>query len=131
VQNVEAFEYEIRKDVRNNPIVREVDERRQRELHASLVIGVALVLVVLFSAWQHFELLRHGYRLEEMQRARAQQEEVHRHLRLELEALKAPQRIEKLATERLGMVAPKTGQAVVIERVTSSAPPATSVAAVR
>ena len=34
-----------------------------------------------------------------------------------------------LATERLGMVAPTAGQAVVIERVTSSAPPATSVAA--
>ena len=28
----EPFEYAIRKDVRNNPIVREVDEARQREL---------------------------------------------------------------------------------------------------
>ena len=28
-------------------------------------VGVAgfLVLVLLFSAWQHFELLRHGYRI--------------------------------------------------------------------
>ena len=29
---MEAFEYAIKKDVRNNPIVREVDEARQREL---------------------------------------------------------------------------------------------------
>ncbi len=29
---VESFEYAIRKDVRNNPIIREVDEARQREL---------------------------------------------------------------------------------------------------
>ena len=28
----EPFEYAIRKDVRNNPIVREVDQERQREL---------------------------------------------------------------------------------------------------
>src|SRR5690606_32548496 len=102
----ETFEYAIRKDVRNNPIVREVDERRQRELWLSIGIGCMLVLVLMFSAWQHFELLRHGYRLEQMQRERAIEAEINRHLRLEIETLKAPQRIEKLATERLGMVAP-------------------------
>ena len=32
----ESFEYAIRKDVRNNPIVREVDEARQRELWKSV-----------------------------------------------------------------------------------------------
>ena len=115
-----TFEYEIRKDVRNNPIVREVDERRQRELWQSLGIGVVLVLVLLFSAWQHFELLRHGYRLEQMQRERAAESDINRHLRLEMETLRAPQRIEKLATERLGMVAPDDDEAIVLERV---APP--------
>ena len=34
------FEYAIKKDVRNNPIVREVDEARQRELWKSMAIGV-------------------------------------------------------------------------------------------
>ena len=29
---MESFEYAIKKDVRNNPIVREVDEARQRQL---------------------------------------------------------------------------------------------------
>src|SRR6186997_3013179 len=61
-----TFEYEIRKDFRNNQIVREVDERRLRDLWQSLGIGVVLVVALLFSAWQHFELLRHGYRLEQM-----------------------------------------------------------------
>ena len=64
----------------------------------------------MFSAWQHFELLRHGYRLEQMQRERATEDEINRHLRLEIETLRAPQRIEKLATERLGMVAPGRGR---------------------
>ena len=66
-----TFEYEIRKDFRNNQIVREVDERRLRDLWQSLAVGVALVIVLLFSAWQHFELLRHGYRVEEMQQEKA------------------------------------------------------------
>ena len=40
-----TFEYEIRKDFRNNQIVREVDERRLRDLWQSLGIGVVLVVV--------------------------------------------------------------------------------------
>lgn len=127
----ETFEYAIRKDVRNNPIVREVDEQRQRELWQSVGIGIVLVLVLMSSAWQHFELLRHGYRLEQMQRERAAEEEVNRHLRLELETLRAPQRIEKLATERLGMVTPTADEAVVLERVTPSETPTKSLVAAR
>ena len=57
--------------------------------------------VLLFSAWQHFELLRHGYRLEQMQQERAAEDEINRHLRLEIETLRSPARIERLATGRL------------------------------
>ena len=126
-----TFEYEIRKDVRNNQIVREVDERRQQDLWQSIGIGAVLVLVLLFSAWQHFELLRHGYRLEQLQRDRATEEDINRHLRLEMESLRAPQRIEKIATERLGMVAPGPAEAVVLERVSPPPPPAKSIVATR
>ena len=126
-----TFEYEIRKDVRNNQIVREVDERRLRDLWMSLGIGVVLVMVLLFSAWQHFELLRHGYKLEQMQRDRAAENDINRHLRLEMETLRAPQRIEKLATERLGMVSPGTTEAVVLERVAPTPAPGRSVVASR
>ncbi|MDO8678781.1 MAG: cell division protein FtsL [Acidobacteriota bacterium] len=126
-----TFEYEIRKDFRNNQIVREVDERRLRDLWQSLGIGILLVLVLLFSAWQHFELLRHGYKLEQMQRERASENDINRHLRLEMETLRAPQRIEKLATERLGMVSPGADEAVVLERVTPQPAPAKSIVAAR
>jgi cell division protein FtsL len=131
MERIETFEYAIRKDVRNNPIVREVDERRQRELWQSIGIGCVLVLVLLFSAWQHFELLRHGYRLEQMQLERATEEDINRHLTLEIETLRARQRIEKLATEQMGMVAPGPGDAIVIERVVPADPPAKSLVAAR
>src|SRR5919108_4733801 len=127
----EPFEYAIKKDVRNNPIVREVDQDRQRELWKSVAIAGFLVLALLFSAWQHFELLRHGYQIEEMQRERAAEEEAGRRLRLEIETLKSPKRIEALATERLHLVAPSRDDAVVIERVTPAEPPAKSVVARR
>ena len=127
----ETFEYAIKKDVRNNPIVREVDRDRHREMWRSTLIGAFLVLVLLFSAWQHFELLRHGYRLEEMQRERANEEAINRHLRLEIEKLRSPERIERMATGRLRMVAPSAGDAIVIERVIQTPAPPRSVVARR
>ena len=128
---MESFEYAIKKDVRNNPIVREVDETRQRELWKSAGVAGFLVLVLLFSAWQHFELLRHGYRVEQMQSERAAEEEAARHLRLEIETLKSLKRIETLAVEQLHLVAPSRDEAIVIERVLPADPPAKSVVARR
>ena len=128
---MEAFEYAIKKDVRNNPIVREVDQSRQRELWTSVGVATLLVLVLLFSAWQHFELLRHGYQVEGLQQERAAQEELTRQYRLEIETLRSPKRIEALATQRLHLVAPGDGDAIVIERVLAADPPARSVVARR
>ena len=127
----EPFEYAIKKDVRNNPIVREVDQTRQRELWKAGGIAGFLVLAFLFSAWQHFELLRHGYQIEEMQRQRAAEEEIGRQLRLEIETLRSPKRIEALATGRLHLIAPSRDEAIVIERVQPADPPAKSVVARR
>jgi cell division protein FtsL len=127
----DSFEYSIKKDVRNNPIVREVDRERHREMWRSTGIGVFLVLVLLFSAWQHFELLRHGYRLEQMQQERANEEEINRHLRLEIETLRSPARIERIATGRLQMVAPAPEDATVIERVIPAPAPPRSIVARR
>ncbi len=127
----EPFEYAIKKDVRNNPIVREVDEARHRELWKSVGVAASLVLMLLFSAWQHFELLRHGYRLEQLQRDRAAEEDAARHLRLEIETLRSLKRIEKLAIEQLHLVAPSADSAIVIERVASADPPTLSVVARR
>jgi cell division protein FtsL len=128
---MESFEYAIKKDVRNNPIVREVDQERQRELWRSVGVAGFLVLVLLFSAWQHFELLRHGYEAEEMQRLRATEEETGRQLRLEIETLKSPRRIESLAMGQLHLVTPSRDEATVIERVQPADPPAASVVALR
>jgi hypothetical protein len=48
---MEPFEYAIKKDVRNNPIVREVDRTRHRELWESVAVGVVLMTVLLFWTW--------------------------------------------------------------------------------
>jgi cell division protein FtsL len=127
----EAFEYAIKKDVRNNPIVREVDSARHRELWKTVGLAGLFVVILLVWAWQQFDILRHGYRVEEMQRERAAEEETARQLRLEIETLKSPKRIEELATQKLHLVAPTRDEAIVIERVVPAEPPARSVIAQR
>ena len=127
----EAFEYAIKKDVRNNPIVREVDSARHRELWKTVGLAGLFVVILLVWAWQQFDILRHGYRVEEMQRERAAEEETARQLRLEIETLKSPKRIEELATQKLHLVAPTRDEAIVIERVVPTEPPARSVIAQR
>jgi cell division protein FtsL len=111
------FEYAIKKDI--------------RKLWRSMGVGLFLVVVLLFSAWQHFELVQHGYRIESMQQQRAAEEEINRRLKLEVETLSAPRRIERIATEQLHLVAPSRDQAIVIERVTPAAPPEKSIVAAR
>ncbi|MBS1819855.1 MAG: hypothetical protein JSU08_18125 [Acidobacteria bacterium] len=127
----EAFEYAVRKDVRNNPIVREVDAKRQAEMWKMLGMAMLVVLAVMFWTWQHFELLRHGYRLEEIQRAQTEEESTTRHLKLQIEGLRSPKRIETLARGRLSLVTPTRADAIVIERVVPAEPPAKSVVARR
>ena len=127
----ETFEYAIKKDVRNNPIVREMDRDRHREMVRAAKLGFFLVTVLLFWAWQHFELLRHGYRLEQMQRDRAAEVEVNRHLRLDIDTLRSPVRIERIAVKQLHMVAPGPDEVSVIERVLPASPPPHSAIALR
>jgi cell division protein FtsL len=127
----ESFEYAIRKDVRNNPIVREVDEVRQRELWKSVGYTSLLVVLALFFAWPHFEMTLNGYRIEQLQKEKEAEEEMTRQLRLEIETLRSPKRIESLATTRLHLVTPKADEAIVLERVVPAELPASSIVASR
>jgi len=128
---MDALDYAISKDVRNNQIVREVDHSRHRDLWRWACIAAAILALVIYSSWQHFQLLQHGYRVEQMERARKQEVEINRHLRLEIQMLKAPQRIAAIATRTLHMVEPTSVEAVVLERAVPVEPPSTSVVARR
>jgi cell division protein FtsL len=127
----ESFEWAIKKDVRNNPIVREVDLERHREMWRSVGVSVFLVAVLLFIVWQQNELQQYGYQMETAQEQLEKEEVKTRRLRLEIESYRAPERIEELAIKQLHMVVPEPGEATVIERVFEPAVPPRSVVAQR
>ena len=127
----ESFEWAIKKDVRNNPIVREVDLERHRDMWRSVGVSVFLVVVLVFAAWQQFELKRYGYRMEETQKRLEEEDITGRRLRLELEMLRSPAFVEREAMRRLHMVDPGPGESTVIERVFETPAPPRSVVAQR
>ena len=126
----ESFEYAIKKDVRNNPIMREVDLERHREMWRSVGVGVFLVAVLVFFVWRQSELLSHTRRLGDVQADLVAQEKRNERLGLELEWLRSLARINDLAHD-LGMIQPGPDDHDVIERVLANPAPAKSVLAQR
>lgn len=124
-------EYAIKKDVRNNPVVRGVDVQQGRELFRSLLVGAAIVGMLLFSVWQHYLLIDHSYKVQQLLTERGSEERLNRRLRLEVESLRAPDLVERRAFRELGMVYPAPEQTLVIERVSSSTAPRAIVASAR
>ena len=88
-------------------------------------------MVLVFAAWQQFELKRYGYRMEETQKLLEEEGITGRRLRLELEMLRSPAVVERQATKELHMAEPGPGEYTVIERVLETPAPPQSVVAQR
>ncbi len=124
-------EYGLKKDIRNNPVVREIDLEQKRDFRRTLVLAGLIVAMLLFSAWQHVKVVNGGYRLEALRAKLAEEEAANRKLRLELEVWRRPQALEERATRTLQMVTPTEKDTLVIERAQGATPSKTIVAAAR
>jgi cell division protein FtsL len=127
----EAFEYAIKKDVRNNPIVREIDRERHRQMWRSSALAVFMVAVLMLVIWRHTDLLHQDVELQQLERALLAQQKQNDQLRLRIERLRAVARIEDEATRRLGMIFPSADEWQPIERAIASPQPPSSVLARR
>ncbi len=125
------IEYAIKKDIRNNPIVREVDVVQKREFLRSMVLGGLIVAMLLFSASQHYRMVQYGRDTETLRIALEKEEALSRQLRLNLETLRAPKLLEDRATRELRLVAPTARNTVVIERARTQTPDRAVVASAR
>ena len=114
------FEHAIKMDVRNNPIVRELDQARQRELWRWMLVGGALVGVILFSLWQRFSVMRVATQIESTDRDLAQARDLQRRLRLDVERLSAPRRIEQLALRAHMVRADRTTTRIIVRPAAAS-----------
>jgi cell division protein FtsL len=126
----DAMAFSMPKDIQNHP-VRNVDRGRQREMWWSVVCVSLLVGALLLVAWEHSQWRELEFTRDRLQQERAASEAENRHLRLELETLRAPQRIETLALRDLNLVAPTQTEAVVLVLVREAATPSRALVARR
>ena len=111
----------LSKQVRNEQLVRELDSKRHRELFMVALTALALTAAVIAFAYPHFEMIRLGYRMEELREKREELVEAKRHLELQRATELAPSRIEAIATEHLGMVYPEGSSLLILEPFESTA----------
>lgn len=79
------------------------------------IIGVLLLFV-----WERVDIVRVGYRIEQLKTQKISLQREQDELRVKVSALTAPDRIAKAATEKLGMIPPQSGQVVMVSAADSS-----------
>lgn len=94
--------------------------RKQRtnriELLPALGIGALLLFGALFYVWQHIQVVRLGYEIEQLKTERAALVQREKELMLKIARLKSPKRVEEIARQKLGLVAPAPSQIIVIHQ---------------
>ncbi len=106
-----APEIYIAKRIDNSRLVKVADPERKREMLLLTVAVVALFVLVIGYAWQHFSAIEYGYRIETLRAQRDSLVELNRALRLEEASLRDPERIDALA-QQMGLVAPQARQII-------------------
>lgn len=81
-------------------------------LGTSLVLVLPVVGAALFYVWTHITTVQLGYRLSEEAEVHQQMLEANRGLRVEVAALKAPERLKELGRTKFGLLPPRTEQVV-------------------
>ncbi len=89
----------------------------------TIVAGVLLVFVFV---WERVDVVRFGYQIERLKSQKVLLERERDQLQVKFSALMAPERIAKVATEKLGLVSPQQGQVLMVHQpgeAPSLAPP--------
>jgi len=124
------LEFAIKQDIRNNPVVREVDAVQRREFFRLLGGAAAVLITVLVVLWPRLSQQRQSYQMEYLREELAKETQLNRKYILEVETMLRPQILEQRATD-LGMILPSENDTVILERVAPSPRPNRGIVAAR
>jgi len=114
---------------RQRPAKRPVSRKRKKE-NVALLLTVIMVgfILGLVAAYRYAMLAQTGYRLDQLQKQLALAEAENQQLQMQVNQLQSLQRIEQIATTKLGMVRPEGAQMVAVTVPAQAEPaPATPV----
>ena len=125
------LEYAIKKDIRNNPVIRELDTRERREIRRTIWLAGLVVALLLFAAWQQTKMVEYGMSIERLRADLVKEENLQRQLRLNLETLRTPSEVDRRARRELGMTSASPRETLIIERTSATTPRGTVAAQAR
>jgi len=88
-----------------------------------ITIMAGICLVFLF-VWERVDIVRLGYHVERLKTQKLLLERERDQLQVKFSALTAPERIAKVASDRLGLVPPQQGQVFMVNLQREQQPPA-------
>lgn len=79
-----------------------------------LAIMILFIGELFFYTWCRVQCIQMGYDISEEVEEQRSLTSLHQNLKIELARLKSPARIEKIARQRLGLIAPSEEQIIVV-----------------
>lgn len=81
-----------------------------------LLLGIlSVVMVSIFYIWVHLEIIKLGYEVSEAARHQIELTQENKRLKIEFSNLKSPERIERIARERLNLHYPMGEEVVMVK----------------
>jgi cell division protein FtsL len=121
-----ATEFHTVKRIDNSRLVRHVEPARLRSLYKTAALGAVITAFLTLYVYQHFRCIDLSFQLEDFKAKQTQLSSLNSELRLEIEGLRDPQRIDVIARRHLGLTEPLPTQVQEYDT-----PNASEVAAIR
>jgi len=86
----------------------------------TVLAGLCLVFVFV---WERVDMVRVGYQVERLKHDKVSLERERDELLVKVSVLSAPDRIAKVASEKLGLALPQQGQLIMVQARPDASPP--------
>jgi cell division protein FtsL len=109
-KNVVATQFHTVKRIDNSRLVRNVEPVRLRGYYRTAGLGSIIAAFLMMYIYQHFQCIDLSFQLEDLKSKQTQSMALNSELRLEIEGLRDPRRIDVIARRQLGLTQPMPTQ---------------------
>jgi cell division protein FtsL len=109
-KQVVATQFHTVKRIDNSRLVRNVEPVRLRSYYRTARLGAIVAACLMMYIYQHFRCIDLSFQLEDLKAKQTQSMALNSELRLEIEGLRDPRRIDVIARRQLGLTQPMPTQ---------------------
>ncbi len=105
-----ATQFHTVKKIDNSRLVRNVQPVRLRSFYRTAGLGALIAACLMMYIYQHFRCIDLSFQLEDLKSKQSLSSSLNSELRLEIEGLRDPRRIDVIARKQLGLTQPMPTQ---------------------